>query len=159
MIRQLTLEELVCLASVLGLDLAIRTYPAGDAIRDRAHARLLERFRSRLNPTLRWRTEVPLRNPGDRRAWDGMVSGRGWQEPVEAETVIDDTQALERRLALKLRDGGFEHLILVVADTRRNRDAVDAAPAAFERFTVAARNVLAALADGRDPGGSGIVFL
>src|SRR4051794_8420381 len=51
--------------AVVGLDLAIRTYPAGDPIRDRAQLGLLERLRVRLHPALRWRTEVPLPIEGD----------------------------------------------------------------------------------------------
>jgi hypothetical protein len=73
--------------------------------------------------------------------------------------VIDDIQALERRLALKIRDGGVDGVILVVADTRRNRRALAAAPAAFAAFDRDARSVLRALAEGRDPGGSAILFL
>jgi hypothetical protein len=88
-----------------------------------------------------------------------MIVGGGWRQPVEAETVLADAQALERRLALKLRDSGFEDMILLVADTARNRRALRAAPAAFGRFGLPARRVLAALAAGQQPGGSGIVLL
>ena len=79
--------------------------------------------------------------------------------PVEAETVVDDAQALERRLTLKLRDGGFEDLILVVADTPRNRRALAGAPAALGRFDVPARSALLALRNGDWPEGSCLVLL
>src|SRR6476659_7621445 len=62
--------------AVVGLDLAIRTYPAGDPIRDRAQLALLERLRVRLHPTLRWRSEVPLPIEKDLRAWDAEIRGR-----------------------------------------------------------------------------------
>ncbi|HEY7591296.1 MAG TPA: hypothetical protein VH723_09900 [Candidatus Limnocylindrales bacterium] len=75
---------------------------------------------------------------------------------MEAETAITDGQALERKLALKIRDGGFDHLILLVADTRRNRAAI---PALRVPFPLRTRQVLAALREGRDPGASGIVML
>src|SRR5688500_15301998 len=39
-VRQPSLEELICIAGVVGLDLVIRTYPRGDPIRDAGHARL-----------------------------------------------------------------------------------------------------------------------
>src|SRR5204862_5497267 len=55
----LQLSDLGAVCQVLGLDLALRAYPAGDPIRDVAHARLLERLRLRLNPALSWSTEVP----------------------------------------------------------------------------------------------------
>jgi hypothetical protein len=143
---------------VVGLDVVIRTFPRGDPIRDAGHARLLERLRIRLHPGLSLRTEVPLPIVGDLRAWDAVVGGQGWQVPVEAETVIDDGQALQRKLALKLRDGGFDHLILLVADTPRNRAALEATPLR-ETFPLHGRSILGALRGGRDPGANGVVIL
>jgi transcriptional regulator with XRE-family HTH domain len=152
-------RTLVRLAAALGLVIPARPYPEGEAIRDAGHARLLERLHSRLHSTLRWRTEVPLPAPGDRRSWDAVTGGVDWRAGVEAETVIDDTQALERRLSLKRRDGGLAHDILLIADTPRNRRALAAAPAAFSDFPLRGREILTALAAGRGPGGSGIVML
>ena len=145
--------------AVVGLELAVRAYPGGDPLRDRAQLALLERLRLRLHPSLRWSTEVPLRLEGDLRAWDAVIRGAGWHLPVDAETALDDLQALERRLALKQRDGGADHVILLVADTRRNRRALASAPAAFATLPLRTRDVLRALGEGRDPGGSGIVIL
>jgi transcriptional regulator with XRE-family HTH domain len=153
------LRTLVVLATSLGLIIPTRPYPEGDAIRDAGHARLLERFRRRLHPSLRWRTEVPLPSPGDRRSWDAVTGATSWRAGVEAETVIDDTQALERRLSLKRRDGGVDHVILLVADTPRNRRALAAAPAAFADYPIRGREILVALVAGREPRGSGIVLL
>lgn len=156
-VRGPSLEAVMCIASVVGLEIAIRTYPRGDPLRDAGHLRLLERFRRELHPTLKWRTEVPLPIAGDMRAWDALVSGPGWQMPVEAETVLDDVQALERKLALKMRDGGFDHVILLVADTPRNRRCLKAAP--LNAFPAATRAFLAALRQGADPGASSVVIL
>jgi hypothetical protein len=88
-----------------------------------------------------------------------VTGGVDWRAGVEAETVIADTQALERRLSLKRRDGGLARVILLIADTPRNRRALAAAPAAFSDFPLRGREILTALAAGRDPGGSGIVML
>src|SRR5262245_16175757 len=123
------LELLSAMAATLGLDLRLRAYPSGEAIRDAGSARLLERLRRQLHSTMRWRTEVALPIPGDFRAWDAVITGTGWRLAVEAETVLTDIQAVERRLALKRRDGGIEHVLLLVADTPRNRRARWAAPA------------------------------
>lgn len=151
-----SLEAVICIGSVLGLEVAIRTYPRGDPLRDAGHARLLGRFRGELHPRLTWRTEVPLPIAGDPRAWDAVIGGDGWQLPVEAETVLTDGQAIERKLALKLRDGGFDHVVLLLADTRRNRTA---SPAMQRTMPLDTRAVLAALREGRDPGASGLVIL
>jgi transcriptional regulator with XRE-family HTH domain len=157
------LEFLGAYCAVLGLDLVVRAYPAGDPIRDRAQLALLERLRSRLHPTLRWRTEVTLPIEGDLRAWDaeivGSQSGR-WRARVEAETRVSDGQALERRLALKVRDDPDGHLILLVSDTRANRAALRSLQVGLrELLPLAMREIMTALAAGRDPGGSGIVIL
>lgn len=155
-VRQPSLEELTCIAATVGLDLVLRTYPRGDPIRDAGHARLLGRFRGELHSGLTWRTEVPLPIAGDLRAWDAVIGGGGWQVPVEAETVVDDIQALDRKLALKLRDGGFDHVVLLLADTPRNRAA---SPHLQRTMPLDTRTVLAALRQGMDPGASGLVIL
>jgi hypothetical protein len=99
--------------------------------------------------------------PGDRelRAWDAVIRGRGWRLPVEAETVVTDVQALERKLALKVRDGGADHVLLAVADTRRNRRSLASAPAAFASLPLRSGQVLRRLRDGEDPGASGLVIV
>jgi transcriptional regulator with XRE-family HTH domain len=89
-------ETLVAIGAALGLDLPLRAYPNGDAVRDAAQLALLARFRAMLPAGLRHRTEVPLGIPGDGRAWDDVVDGPGWSLPVEAETRLRDVQALHR---------------------------------------------------------------
>lgn len=88
-----------------------------------------------------------------------MISGAGWQLAVEAGTVVEDVQSLERRLALKRRDGGIEHVLVLLADTRRNRQAIAAAPSAFADLDRDVRAVLRSLAVGRDPGVDALVLL
>ena len=163
---EVTYPDLAFLAAycaVLGLDLALRVYPAGDPIRDRAQLALLERLRARLHPSLRWRTEVPLGIEGDLRAWDAEIRGRQptqWRARIEAETGIPDGQALERRLNLKTRDDPDGHVVLLVSDTRANRIALRAIREGMrDGFPLDSREILAALRDARDPGGSGIVIL
>ena len=157
--RTVDLRVLASMSAAVGLDLRLRAYPAGDAIRDAGQIPLLGRLRVRLHPSLGWASEVPLLIDGDHRAWDAVIRGADWRLPVDAETVLDDIQATERRLTLKQRDGGADHVILLVADTRRNRRALAAAPGAFAELPLRTREILAALGDGRDPGGSGIVIL
>lgn len=155
-----SIMQLAQIGSVVGLDLSIRFYPNGSPLRDAAHLALIERFRSCLSAGLRFRTEVPLPGPGEQRAWDGMVFGAGDPAGVEAETRLWDVQAVERRVALKARDGGVSRVILVVAATRGNRLAVRDAAASLEAaFPIPGRVALQALAAGRDPGGSALVLI
>jgi transcriptional regulator with XRE-family HTH domain len=159
-----TVRQLARVGAVVGLDIRIRGYPGPDPLRDAAQIRLLDRIRYRLDARLTFRTEVPLPGTGDRRAWDGWIDG--FQEtsehiglPVEAETRIIDLQASTRRLALKMRDGSIECVLLIVADTRSNRAAIHAAGIAVsELFPVTPRSAWAALAAGRHPGGSALLL-
>jgi len=147
------------MAASVGRDRRLQIYPAGDAIRDGPQQRLLMRLRPHIHAKLGWRTEVTLPNDADLRAWDAVISGDGWWMAVEAETVINDVQELERRLTRKMRDGRAAQVILLVADTRRNRRALAAAQAAFGGFDrLAARAVLGALRTGSDPRRCAIVF-
>jgi transcriptional regulator with XRE-family HTH domain len=154
------LPDLARALAVVGLDLSIRAFPAGSALRDRAHVELLERLRVCLGPGVRWATEVPLPSPGDRRAWDALAQVVGVRIGIEAETRARDSQELQRRLELKRHDGRVDHVMLLLADTRHNRAFVRAAGEGFRNaFPVPGRIVLDRLASSADPGGSGIVLL
>jgi transcriptional regulator with XRE-family HTH domain len=156
--NSVSIEQITRMGAAVGLDLSARLYPAGDPIRDAAHAALIERLRAHLHPSLTLLTEVPLPIPGDRRAWDAVIRGAAWQIPAEAETRPRDMQALDRRIALKLRDGGFEDVLLVLLDSAANRRLVRSG-AIPPRFSVNGRSALARLAEGRDPGGSAVLLL
>ena len=162
-IERVSLADLGAWFSVLGLDLSVKVFPAGDALRDAASQRLLERLRAELHPVLGWRTEVGLPIEGDLRAWDAEIRGtvpRLWRCRVEAETRISDAQALERKLALKLRDDPGGHLLLLVADTRANRAALSTLRQGLgELFPASARATLAALREGREPPGNLILLM
>lgn len=155
-----SVRDLSRLGSIVGLDVVVRAYPGGVRVRDQAHLALLERLRGRLHQSLGWRTEVPLERPGDQRAWDAVITGAGTPIVIEAETRLADLQALERRIALKLRDGGREVLILLVADTRSNRAAIKAAgPGLHGMLPIDGRLALARIAEGLNPGGSSLIKL
>ena len=158
--RRVPYETLAVTAAVLGLDLPLRTFPAGEPIRDAAQVALLGRLRTMLGPELRWRTEVPLAIPGDRRAWDAVIEGRGWRVPVDAESRLRDVQAFSRRLALKQHDDRSESVILLVADTRHNRHVLRlVGPDLAATFPTPGRQAIAKLSNGERPPGSAIILL
>lgn len=96
---------------------------------------------------------------GDLRAWDELLVG-AVRIGVEAETRPADLQAIGREMAAKLRDSNADRMILLVADTHRNRALVRANVAALRQsFPLDTRTTLAALASGRDPGVNGLVLL
>ena len=148
------------LFAVVGQDLSVRAYPAGDPIRDAAHAALLERLRIRCHRSFRWRTEVPLPIPGDLRAWDATAVCPETRIGIEAETRLSDVQALDRRLALKERDGGMDRLMLLVLDSRSNRDVIRSHGEILAvRFPVRGARALELLGAGVDPGGNALILL
>lgn len=155
----LTIDTVARIAAVLGLQLSVSLHPDGEPVRDKGHLALLGRLRSRLAAVLRWRTEVPMPIEGDRRSADALIEGATFEIIVEAETHLDDIQALERGIAGKQRDLGVARVILLVADTRHNRAVIARLPELLRRFPVGTRACLAALAAGRDPGGDALVIL
>jgi transcriptional regulator with XRE-family HTH domain len=153
-------DFVAAVCAVVALDLVIKAYPSGDPLRDRAHDALLGRLRDVLPPLLRLRTEQPLPIPGDLRAWDGTIVGPGWLCHVEAETAITDGQALLRRLSLKARDGGSGNVVLLVSDTRLNRDALHTLrPSLTPTLPLGTRAILGALRRAEEPADSGVVVL
>jgi transcriptional regulator with XRE-family HTH domain len=159
LIVDVSLELLARVAAVVGLDLSVRTFPGGQRLKDTPQMELLEAFRGRVRPGVPWRTEVGVPIPGDQRRWDAMI-GREWRYGIEAESAPRDWQALAGRLELKRRDSGIDGVILVLPETRRTREFLAAAaPFISSVFPIPARLVLKRLANGLDPGGSGIVVL
>jgi transcriptional regulator with XRE-family HTH domain len=160
LVRSLGVQKIAVLLAAVGLDLSMRTYPAGEPIRDAAHVALLARLRQEFHPSLRVLTEVPLPIPGDRRAWDLVSSGQGWRHGFEAETRPRDLQALLRRIALKIRDGEVDAASLVLLDSAHNRALVKANLTTLrERFPVPGPRALDALRQGLDPGQGSVILL
>jgi transcriptional regulator with XRE-family HTH domain len=156
----LSIQRASKLLAAVGLELRVRAYPGGEPLRDAGHAKLLDRLRLRLHHSLRMRTEVTFPAPNDRRAWDAVVAGPDWRVGVEAETRPRDRQALERRLQLKLRDGGVDHVILLLLDSRHNRDFARAHKEVLATlFPVPGRRCLELLGAGVDPGGNALILL
>jgi transcriptional regulator with XRE-family HTH domain len=158
--RSITIERAAVLLAAVGLDLSVRVYPGGQPIRDIAHTALLGRLRALVHPSIRVLTEVAFPDRADQRAWDLVAAGPSWRHAFEAETRPRDRQALERRIALKVRDGMIDGVSLLLTDSRHNREFVRAnASALKDRFPVPGRTVLARLRAGTDPGQGGIVLL
>jgi transcriptional regulator with XRE-family HTH domain len=156
----LSIEQASALLAAVGLTLSVRAHPGGEPLRDAAHVALLRRFQACLHPSLRFMTEVAFPIPGDLRAWDAVVLGGDWRHGVEAETRPRDRQALERRIALKLRDGDVSSMSLLLLDSRHNRDFVRAHGTVLaERFPIRGRRSLELLRAGMNPGGNSIILL
>jgi transcriptional regulator with XRE-family HTH domain len=160
LISHVSLLDLSRLLSVIGLELSARAFPSGGPVRDVAHARLLARLQALLPAEALWRTEVPLPLPGDQRAWDALIRLGPTRIGVEAETRLRDLQAVLRRIELKRRDGGVGSLILLLSDTRTNRQLVrEYSDALTAGFPTTSADALASLRVGRPPAGDALVLL
>lgn len=72
----------------------------------------------------------------------------------------NDLQALERRLGLKQRDGGVDHVVLLLADTKDNRRLARAhADALRARFPLPGRRAMALLEAGAELPADALVLL
>jgi transcriptional regulator with XRE-family HTH domain len=158
-VRGLSIVRAAELSAVLGMDLSVRQFPAGPPLRDAGHLALLARFDGLVAPPYRITREAPMPIVGDRRAWDRRLDGPA-SIGVEAETRPSDLQALEREIALKVRDSGVDRAILLLTRSRHNRELLRTQlPSLRQTFPLGTREVLAALRAGRDPGANGLIVL
>lgn len=164
--RSLTFEDVARYGAGVGLRLHARLYPEGDPLRDAGQARVLGRFGAELPPSVRFPLEVPVTRaadtrPADIRAWDGVVTGHGCIDAVEAETRFVDAQATVRRIMLKARDDDVvRHIILLLPDTSTNRRSMRAAREILrDTFPLDTREALRHLRRGECPGANAIVIL
>lgn len=155
-----SLETYAKLFAVLGARLSLKVYPEGEPLRDEAQLRLIARLLQLLHAAIRVARGVPMGIPDDLRAWDLVLSVDDDRAAVEAETVLDDLQALERKITLKMQDSGIEVVILLVADTDRNRRILRAHREVLRaRFPLDTREAMAYLRAGKLPPQSAIVIL
>jgi transcriptional regulator with XRE-family HTH domain len=158
----LTLVMAARVGAVLGLDVTIRAYPAGDPIRDAGHAKRIDHLRGHVGSPLRGRIEVPLPRRPDRpelRRWDLLVQGGGERTGFELESRLYDAQAQLGRWNLKRRDDPVDHFVLVLADTRRNREVLELYPGLFADLPrLMPATLMATLRAGRHPP-TGLVLL
>jgi len=158
--RSLTGDQLAVHAAAVGLKVSIKLWPVGGGVRDAAQARYVAAFVARVGRLWNVSLEAPIRLAGDLRAVDVLLVAGEFRIAVEVITRLADLQAQVRAAQLKARDIHATRLILAVAGTHANRDALAATRGALaDAFDLDSRRVLADLAAGRDPGRDGIVVL
>jgi transcriptional regulator with XRE-family HTH domain len=155
----LSVRDASKILSAVGLKLWMQTYPLGSPLRDAGHLRLLADFEARLSPSVTPIREWPIPGSPGGRAVDLLLVGLPKRTGAEAETVVDDLQALERDVNLKKREADLERMFLVVRGSHRNRDIIRDSPALRRSLPATTRGILAALSTGRDPGADGIVLI
>jgi transcriptional regulator with XRE-family HTH domain len=159
-LARVSLADLTAVGAVLGFDLSAALHPSGEAIRDAGQQALAARFRAILSPRWRVTAEVLLPNPGDRRSWDLLLRLAAQLVGAELETRIRDVQWLTRRMRERERDGGVDHVLLVLSASAHNRRVLpELLEALGPEFATSPRAVLRALRDGRPIPGSAVILL
>lgn len=160
-LRRPSVDRVCRAARSVGLEPSFRLFPSGPPVRDRAQLPVLARFERLLGPPLWMRREVGLPVVADRRAWDGRISGGEGSASVEAESRLDDVQALSRRVALKTRDDpGAGVVILVLNRTAHNRRVLAEHREALRvQFPLDGAAIARALRSGHVPAASGIILV
>ena len=160
MMAHASVAQLALACAAVGLELTSRAFPNGDPVRDRGQVRLIGRLRAILPGAIPLPTEVPLPIAGDLRSVDAASRLDGLWVAFEAETRLVDIQAMERRVLLKQCDGGYDRLILVVADTRANRLVLELHRETMRaNFPLDGRRIRASLRQGKAPISNGIVVV
>ncbi len=145
--------------AVVGLDVRLRAFPGGSAMRDAGQLELLGRFLRLRGDWWSVRTEVPVA-PRDARAFDAVLRYGRLRVAVECITRLTDVQAQIRAILLKAEAAGISCIVLVLADTRWNRQALaDAAPTMDPAFPLRRRAVLKALRAGEVPTANGVLLV
>jgi transcriptional regulator with XRE-family HTH domain len=143
------------LAAALGGELRLWLSPGpGVGLRDSGQLRVAQLVRDRLHPSLRVAFEVPVGVGADRRAADMVIESSMEVVVVEIERRLADFQAQHRAWQLKRRAlaeqlGRSARLLVVVTDTRRNREVTDAHASLIEdALPLRSRAIWAALSSG-----------
>lgn len=158
--RRLTGAQLAVHAAGVGLKVSVKLWPVGGGVRDAAQARHIAAFVARVGRPWKVTLEAPLPIAGDLRAVDVLLTAGDVRIAVEVITRLADLQAQVRAAHTKARDIGATRLILAIAGTHANRNALIAVRASLiASFDLDSRRLMADLAAGRDPGRDGIVLL
>lgn len=159
-VRSVGVDYLFAHAAAVGLKASVKLYPVGGALRDEAQAAYITRFLERIGHLWRVMLDVPIPLPGDLRAVDIVLQNSSLKIVGEVITRLRDLQAQLRAAQLKQRDLGADRLILVIAGSHANRQALIAArPTVLATFELDTRRVLASLEAGADPGRDAVIVI
>jgi transcriptional regulator with XRE-family HTH domain len=154
-----SLTRLAEIAAVLGLDLSARLHRVGDPVRDAASRALTGRFIRLVGAGYRVMQEALLPS-GGQRSWDVLLRLGPLVVGVEIVTRVRDVQALVRHIRLRERDGGVDHVLLVLSDSVHNRAfAEELRNALGPRFITSRADLLTALRESQPVPGSGVLLI
>lgn len=159
-----TLAVLTAATDAVGLDLVLQSYPGREpSLRDSGQLALAQLVVEMASPTWRVALEEPAGGHG--QALDLVLWGPQEIVAVEIERMLVDWQAQLRRWLAKREWLAAEHsrpvrLVILVADTRRNRVAVAPFGTVIgATFPMGSRAVFHAVRAGSPLGGDGLCWM
>ena len=153
--------DLAIIGAAVGLALRPRLVPAPSRLRDAGQLRYINAYTNLVAPG-GWQPQIEaaVGGPGDPRAFDLMMTRPGVRVAHEFITQLRDVQGQVRPILRKASDGNVTALVLVVADTRANRRAInEAGPALRTVFPLGTRATLDSMRAGQAPPAAGLVVL
>jgi hypothetical protein len=120
---------------------------------------LIARFLAIVSPAYRVVREALLPS-GGQRSWDVLLRLGAVLVGVELVTRVRDVQALVRLIRLRERDGGVDHVLLVLSDSAHNRAILaQVLDALGPHFQTSRRDIGRALREGQPVTGSGVLLM
>ena len=105
-------------------------------------------------------TREALLPSGGQRSWDILLRIGATLVGVEAVTRVRDAQALVRHIRLRERDGGVDHVLVVLSDSAHNRAILgELLEALGPGFKTSRREIIDALRTSRPVRGSGVLLM
>ena len=162
-VAPVTLPAIVAATDAVGLDLVCQTYPGREpGLRDSGQLGIAQSLAGMAHPTWRMSLEEPAGDHGE--AIDQVLWGPREILAVEIERFLFDWQGQSRRWAAKREWLAARHArpvrqVVVLADTRRNRTALEPFRLVVgQAFPAATRAVLHAVRSGTTLGGDGLCW-
>lgn len=158
------LDTLFAIGAAAGLRMSVKAYPAALSLRDSGQLRIANYIVQQAHPSLTAALEVPVGDPFGRAA-DVVLFGATEIVHSEIERRLPDLQAPYRAATVKRDSLQSQHqrpvrLVLVVEDTRRNRDLVAPHADLLRRILPATSSeVMRALRSGAPLGRDGLLWV
>jgi len=96
-VRELTVERVSEVASVLGFEISLGLHPIGDPIRDKGQLAVARRFQALLSEEWEQTDEMLLPGEGEQRAWDKLLELTGPIRPISWGSISRRESGTSRR--------------------------------------------------------------
>lgn len=156
-------DTMCAVAEAVGVEIVVRPYRSRVRLRDSGQLRIAEIMRSVAHPAWDVRFEVPAGDHGE--AIDVGCFGATEILAIEIDRLVAEFEGTHRRNAVKRSRLAERHqrpvrLVMVVEDTRRNREAIEPHLDLIRSvLPTGSREILSALRSGQPLGRDGLLWI